>query len=1086
MRLRLAVALGLTLAAGCSGTGARLPDASREAAAGDVARPEVSANDGGADVGTEIDADSGPDLDADDDRGPQTTDATDATDADGSAPGADANIEEGADARDEGGADQAVEVSPDVGEAGGPNLCARAGQTIRLPSAPIKGVLSGPSENPAVSCSGFFPTEGPEAVFALEIAELTTVALRVDAQIPTFIAIRPGCSNGISEIACGNSAPPPDTTADADAGVSDGGTPDAADADGSSADADGAPAPSSPLVSTALRVRLAPGTYYVVIDTFSALGTLPSGTSPDFTLTIGTVAPQKNASCATPLLLGSSATATHQQLDLAGAPASACGGSAKASLYYAVGVPSGQRLTARAVPKGGDKAWMPRLEAFSACGSSSCLAQGHAAAGATQQLDWTNNGPTWRLILVSVAADSAVNGAEFDLAVGIADLLATCSRPTPVQDGTTLLNQDLQQALPAATDSCTGQSAHAIYYAATLLPQQEITATAVASATQFSAPPALGLRTGCDTACLTVGDNVTYTNTSNATKAIIIEASSSGNGPDGLFDLHVSIPLPPAGIAITPPAGLVTSETGGSATFQVVLLSPPTAAVTIGLASDTPSEGTASQSSVQFDSTNWDTPHTVAVTGVNDQLSDGPRRYLIVTAAAVSADSRYSGMDVTDVEVTNLDDDPGLSVDGADALATSEAGATATFKVRLNRQPTSTVRVPLTSSDISEGTVSPAELVFSPTDWDTPRDVTVTGVDDAIFDGTQTYAVVVGPLVSTDPGYAGQDPPDIAVHNRDNDYHAVVTKLLSGDHVCNPTSGRQIALDAFNTIYIVMFCDGGLYLVTSTDGGVTFSEPFLFPQTSEVDGNVALAAGRGGAAYLAYEVPSTGLMFTRTTDSGLSWSPPQSLLSYSGDVRVAAAEDTVIVMAAGPNGAGNTVLWRSLNGGRSLFPRMWIDSAPLDALVQPDGKTVWLLRVNADGELRKSTDAGATFAKVTTLGPSLNLPALGHQSLFAFSGSDLFTASLADPTQNQTFFGFDVGPMALAVDETDTLTILGGDQQFGRLKALRFAAGATAPSDEKTVGPRVDAASAVALSHGAVATCSDSGGVTLFTVTTWP
>ena len=43
-----------------------------------------------------------------------------------------------------------------------------------------------------------------------------------------------------------------------------------------------------------------------------------------------------------------------------------------------------------------------------------------------------------------------------------------------------------------------------------------------------------------------------------------------------------------AGITVSPTAGLVTTEAGGTATFTVVLESQPTADVTIGLSSRTP------------------------------------------------------------------------------------------------------------------------------------------------------------------------------------------------------------------------------------------------------------------------------------------------------------------------------------------------------------------------------------------------------------------------------------------------------------------------------------------------------------------
>lgn len=106
-------------------------------------------------------------------------------------------------------------------------------------------------------------------------------------------------------------------------------------------------------------------------------------------------------------------------------------------------------------------------------------------------------------------------------------------------------------------------------------------------------------------------------------------------------------------------------------------------------------------------------------------------------------------------------------------LRTTEAGGTATFTVALATAPSSNVVVPLASSNVLEGTVSPAALTFSPANAALPQTVTVRGVDDTIVDGPQSFTVLVGPAQSADPTYAGLDPSDVAVTNDDNDVLAV-------------------------------------------------------------------------------------------------------------------------------------------------------------------------------------------------------------------------------------------------------------------------------------------------------------------------
>jgi hypothetical protein len=111
------------------------------------------------------------------------------------------------------------------------------------------------------------------------------------------------------------------------------------------------------------------------------------------------------------------------------------------------------------------------------------------------------------------------------------------------------------------------------------------------------------------------------------------------------------------GITVNPTSGLTTTEAGGTATFTVVLNSQPTADVSIGMTSDNTAEGNVDKPSLTFTPANWNTPQTVTVTGVDESVVDGNVAYNIVTAAATSTDTNYSGVNAKDVAVTNTDND---------------------------------------------------------------------------------------------------------------------------------------------------------------------------------------------------------------------------------------------------------------------------------------------------------------------------------------------------------------------------------------------------------------------------------------------
>ena len=231
-----------------------------------------------------------------------------------------------------------------------------------------------------------------------------------------------------------------------------------------------------------------------------------------------------------------------------------------------------------------------------------------------------------------------------------------------------------------------------------------------------------------------------------------------------------------AGITVTPTSGLTTTEAGGTATFTVVLTTQPTADVTIGLSTSDTTEGTVAPASVTFTSANWNTPRTVTVTGADDVLDDGNVAYSIVTAAANSTDVIYNGINANDVAVTNTDNDAaGITVSPTSGLITTEAGGTATFTIVLNSQPTGDVVIALSSSDTTEGTVSPESLAFTGVvrftgvNWNTPVTITVTGVDDVLDDGDVAYSIVTAAATSTDVVYNGINAADVAVTNTDND-----------------------------------------------------------------------------------------------------------------------------------------------------------------------------------------------------------------------------------------------------------------------------------------------------------------------------
>ncbi len=259
-----------------------------------------------------------------------------------------------------------------------------------------------------------------------------------------------------------------------------------------------------------------------------------------------------------------------------------------------------------------------------------------------------------------------------------------------------------------------------------------------------------------------------------------------------------------AGFAVSTLSGN-TTETGVSVTFTLALASMPAADVSIGVGSSDIGEGVINTSSITFTPDNWSTPHTITVTGINDDLIDGNQSYAIQFTAATSADSLYDSQSPVDVQVVNIDDDSAAfnisPIDGN----TGEDGTIATFSAQLTTQPTADVTIAITSADISEGTVDHSSIVFNADNWNMPQIVTVTGVDDAVDDGDQSYAINLATATSTDADYAGLIPGNITVTNIDDDNAGFMISPISGDTAeSGTTASFTIALSSAPTADVTL------------------------------------------------------------------------------------------------------------------------------------------------------------------------------------------------------------------------------------------------------------------------------------------
>jgi hypothetical protein len=265
----------------------------------------------------------------------------------------------------------------------------------------------------------------------------------------------------------------------------------------------------------------------------------------------------------------------------------------------------------------------------------------------------------------------------------------------------------------------------------------------------------------------------------DGTQTVIVTVSVVDAGSDDAFDAVTDQTVSVAvldndvnGFSMVQSGGATTvAESGTTDTFTVVLTAQPLSDVVLAVAASDAGEATATPTTLTFTTGNWNTPKTVTVTGVDDSILDGTQTSS-VTLSVVDASSEdgYDAVADQAVTVSTTDNDvAGVTVSPTSGLFTTEAGGTATFGVALTAQPGSDVSVGISSGDTTEGTVSAASLTFTGSNWNVLQTVTVTGIDDALEDGTVAYTVATAAATSADTHFDGVNPADVAVANKDDD-----------------------------------------------------------------------------------------------------------------------------------------------------------------------------------------------------------------------------------------------------------------------------------------------------------------------------
>ncbi|HSJ53962.1 MAG TPA: PPC domain-containing protein [Anaerolineae bacterium] len=264
-----------------------------------------------------------------------------------------------------------------------------------------------------------------------------------------------------------------------------------------------------------------------------------------------------------------------------------------------------------------------------------------------------------------------------------------------------------------------------------------------------------------------------------------------------------------AGVVVAP-TSLAVSEPSGSGTVTLRLTSQPLASVSIPLSASN-SQCSVAPATATLNAANWATGATATVAAVDDAFADGDATCVVQTGLTVSGDDDYQGLNPADVTVTVADDDEVNVLVAPTSLNVSEPSGSATFVLRLASQPLAGVSIPLSAFN-SQCTVSPATILLNAGNWATGVTATVSAVNDAIMDGSQSCLVQTGLTASDDDNYQGLNPADVTVTVADDDHASIVvapTSLTISEPAGSGSFVVRLTSQPVNSVYVPLTSSGG-------------------------------------------------------------------------------------------------------------------------------------------------------------------------------------------------------------------------------------------------------------------------------------
>ncbi len=199
----------------------------------------------------------------------------------------------------------------------------------------------------------------------------------------------------------------------------------------------------------------------------------------------------------------------------------------------------------------------------------------------------------------------------------------------------------------------------------------------------------------------------------------------------------------------------VTMAEGSTATIEVWLSAAPAGSVTLNVSALLAGVLNVSPATLTFNTANYATHQLITIEAIENTVLGDQTDNVIISVDDALSDDPFDPLPDINIPVTIINNDIASIIVNPGTVTVAENG-TATFTVTLSAAPPSgNVVIDLTSNNIAVATIDISQLTFTTGNWNIPRTITVTGVDNyTIPDASTTISLVVDDDLSYD-GYDG-------------------------------------------------------------------------------------------------------------------------------------------------------------------------------------------------------------------------------------------------------------------------------------------------------------------------------------------